>query len=121
MSRPFYVDITGGYNKLRPNQFESRAGSRVRRCEFYCTVNVTHATRKIKIRLEINVLTGVLGKYSLMVVLNIKMEKQGLRANGESESGLPCDIMFGRLYSFFFCMRCAVLRASILYSDTQFV
>ena len=106
---------------MRPNQFESRAASRVRWCEFYCTVNVTHATRKIKIRLEINVLTGVLRKYSLMVSLNIKMAKQGLKPNGESESGLTCDIMFGRPYSFFLCMRCAVLRASILYSDTRIV
>ena len=56
-----------------------------------------------------------------MVVFNIKMAKQGLKANGESESGLLCDIMFGRLYSFFLGMRCAVLRASILYSDTRIV
>ena len=56
-----------------------------------------------------------------MVILNITMAKQGLRENSESESGLPCDKMFGRLYSSFHCMGCAVLRASILYSDARFV
>ena len=56
-----------------------------------------------------------------MVILNITMAKQGLRENSESESGLPCDIMFGQLYSSFHCMGCAVLRASILYSDAGFV
>ena len=45
-----------------------------------------------------------------MVILNITMAKQGLRENSESESGLPCDRMFGRLYSSFHCMGCAVLR-----------
>ena len=55
-----------------------------------------------------------------MVILNITMAKQGLRANSESESGLPCDRMFERLNSLFLCMRCAVLRASILYSDARF-
>ena len=55
-----------------------------------------------------------------MVILNITMTKQGLRVNSESESGLPCDRMFGQLNSFFLCMRCAVLRASILYSDARF-
>ena len=95
---------------MRPNQFESRAGSRVRRCEFYCTVNVTHATRKIKIRLKINVLTGVLGKYSLMVVLNIKMEKQGLKASQGCHVieclgdfihfSFACDVLFFALQYF---------------------
>ena len=33
-------------------QFESRAGLRVSRCEFRCTVNVSHATRDKKIRQE---------------------------------------------------------------------
>ena len=56
-----------------------------------------------------------------MVILNITMAKQGLRENSESESGLPCDIMFGQLYSSFHCTGCAVLRASILYSDAGFV
>ena len=56
-----------------------------------------------------------------MVILNITMAKQGLRENSESESGLPCDRMIGRLYSSFHCMGCAVLRASILYSDARFV
>ena len=32
--------------------FESRAGLRVSRCEFRCTVNVSHATREKKIRQE---------------------------------------------------------------------
>ena len=71
-----------------------------------------------------NVLTGVLENTALrfvawkktMVVSNIKMAKQELRANSESESGLPCDKMFGRLYSLFLCMQCAVIRASILYT-----
>ena len=53
-----------------------------------------------------------------MVVSNIKMAKQDF-TNSKSESGLPCDKMFERLFSLFLCMRCAVIRASILYSDAR--
>ena len=49
-----------------------------------------------------------------------KLAKQDF-TNSKSESGLPCDKMFERLFSLFLCMRCAVIRASILYSDARFV
>ena len=48
-----------------------------------------------------------------MIVSNIKMAKQDLRANSESESGLLCDKMFGRLFNYSFA--CDVLLFALQY------
>ena len=121
------MDISGGYNKLRPNPVWKSEGRPVWILMFCQCISCERPNKNqigkkcINQACLENTAWRCVAWKETMVILNITMAKQGLRENSESESGLPCERMFGRPYSSFHCMGCAVLRASILYSDARFV